>query len=284
MESEGADWECWVGAYEIWPAERLRAENLTVQGPQFSVEDGPHLVQVGPAKRITPKRSAFDMAVLRLLQAKLSPNITRWARKQSIERHAEDVRLGSAGAEARSVEWHQKIKKEKEKPIKPSDYADIEKAALTISGSLGFLFTSDYGGMTHTDLGYRHYESLGHWIDCADEIQAIFHGRDLRRGLPKNLFKYVFGRLDMILLYKDGGVSLHLRPDRTRSALIYHACQMVTNGTKLQNCEHCNSPFLSGGEAGGGGSKRRDARFCSDECRYGYHNEARSRATRKKKL
>lgn len=89
----------------------------------------------------------------------------------------------------------------------------------------------------------------------------------------------------MDLVFTPDGVSMQLSPVDTGSALMYHAAQMVTNGTKLQNCEQCGSPFPSGGDArGGGGKRRRDARFCSDECRYGYHNEARSKATRKKKL
>jgi hypothetical protein len=36
----------------------------------------------------------------------------------------------------------------------------------------------------------------------------------------------------------------------------------------------CHTPFLSGGDARGGGKRRRDARFCSDECRWKFHAQA----------
>ena len=121
------------------------------------------------------------------------------------------------------------------------------------------------------------------WARLADQIQAMFHAREIRRGLPRDLDTTV-GRLEIDLVFGTDGVSMRLSPVDTGSALVYHAAQMVTNGTKLHNCEKCGSPFLTGGEARGGGKRRRDARFCSDECRYGYHNELRRKIARKTKL
>jgi hypothetical protein len=162
---------------------------------------------------------------------------------------------------------------------RPSDYTDIAKSALEISSHLGML-------MRPADLeqvpGHIH-ESLDWWVRSADQIQAMFYGREARRGLPDD-FIWRAGSLEIVLFYEPEGISMRLFPDRTSSALIYHTAQMVTNGTKLQNCEYCHSPFLSGGEARGGGKRRRDARFCSDECRWKHHNEVRSKSARKSKL
>ena len=135
-----------------------------------------------------------------------------------------------------------------------------------------------------TGTGCSLAKSLEKWVELADEIQAMFKGRELREGLQEDLMTSPFqGQLRLYLIYKPDGVSMRLFPDATDGALIHHAAQMVTNGTTLANCEQCHSPFLTGGDARGGGKRRRDARFCRDECRYAYHNE-QQRRSRKKRL
>jgi hypothetical protein len=71
---------------------------------------------------------------------------------------------------------------------------------------------------------------------------------------------------------------MSLRPETKRTALIYHAAQLVAGGSRLQHCSHCGGPFLSGGESSDATKKRGDARFCSNKCRSGYHNEMRRKA------
>ena len=219
------------------------------------------------------------MAVLRLLRTKL-PNVSSVSRKQSLELQAERVRLGiDPDSDAYDKLWDKKIKETK---AKPADYTDIEKSALAISSYLGFL-TGRFDRWTERDGDDLPHESLKEWVRYADEIQTMFFGREASAKLPEHLMSIV-GRLEIVLFYKPEGVSMLLLPVYTGDALIYHAAQMVTNGTKLQNCEYCHSPFLSGGETRDRGKRRSDARFCSDECRWKFHNEARSKAKRKKKL
>jgi hypothetical protein len=79
---------------------------------------------------------------------------------------------------------------------------------------------------------------------------------------------------------KDGRQLLSLQPDSLADALTLYGARMLATGTTFQTCEHCHTPFLSGGSLGG--TKRGDARFCDDKCRSGYHNEARRK--RKTKL
>ena len=273
-ESSAGGWPCFVGSYEIWPVSRLPPKDRKYEHDL----EAPHLVLVGPTERKIPKREVWDMAVLRLLKTKL-PKSMLHSSKQLLEIQAESMRLGiSQDSDAYAELWE---KKHKEMAARPSDYTDIAKSALEISSHLGMLA---HRGKPEDGLeGRVHHERLFWWAHHADQIQAMFYGREARRGLPKDLMSRA-GSLEIVLFYGPEGVSMRLLPDRTGAALLYHAAQMVTNGTKLLNFEYCNSPILSGGEARGGGKRRRDARFCSDECRWKHHNEVRRKSKRKTKL
>src|SRR5262249_49752989 len=82
----------------------------------------------------------------------------------------------------------------------------------------------------------------------------------------------------------DGKRKLALRPDGLAEALYLYAARMATTGTTFNACEHCKTPFLSGGSSES--KKRGDSRFCSDTCRWRHHNEKQrnARIARKKKL
>lgn len=256
-ESSEIGWACLVGTYEI-----RRASELPTRVRKFERElDMPHLVQVGPANKIFPKREVWDMAILRLLNTKL-PKIGFHSRKLSMELQAESIRLGVGRNSDAYWELWQKKMREGDSRTTP-DFTDIAKSALEISSHLGMLL--DHSGAHSESAPGLVHESIRWWERSTDQIQAMFYGREARRGLPRDLVSRA-GGLEIVLFYKPEGVSMRLLPDSTGSALIYHAAQMVTNGTKLLNCEYCNTPFLSGGEARGGG-RRRDARFCKDECR-----------------
>jgi hypothetical protein len=88
------------------------------------------------------------------------------------------------------------------------------------------------------------------------------------------------GTMQIHLTCRDqtGRNLLTLRPRTTHDALIYHAAQMIAKGTISQTCEQCGTTFLSGGAGRGKNKKRGDARFCSDACRWKFHNESRRRA------
>jgi hypothetical protein len=83
---------------------------------------------------------------------------------------------------------------------------------------------------------------------------------------------------------EDGKPVLSLKPQSLQEALILCAARMRANGATFQLCDHCHTPFLSGGERRGRGKRRGDARFCSDKCRASYHNELRRKTARKRKL
>ena len=83
-----------------------------------------------------------------------------------------------------------------------------------------------------------------------------------------------FGHLTIFLALKANRASLHLRPENTQAALIYHAAQMIAGGTTFQTGEVCGTPFFSGGP---GCKKRARVRFCGDKCRWTHHNNKKVR-------
>jgi hypothetical protein len=107
------------------------------------------------------------------------------------------------------------------------------------------------------------------WYELACELRSIFE------SMPE---EQLVGGLGVFLVpSKDKGPMLALRPVSLDAALKLCASRMITTGTTFNICEHCKTPFLSGG--GRGRNKRRgDARFCSDECRWKWHNESRRKA------
>jgi hypothetical protein len=122
------------------------------------------------------------------------------------------------------------------------------------------------------------HEALEDWEKVADYLRGIFKGEhelfgyaeDEPDGPPR------IGEVGMYLVRGKNGVKLALRPDHLQGALELYAARMATSGTTFNTCEHCNSPFLSGGS--GRTKKRGDARFCSSECRWRHHNEMRRKA------
>jgi hypothetical protein len=77
-----------------------------------------------------------------------------------------------------------------------------------------------------------------------------------------------------LVLGKDGKPKLALRPDNLMQALTLYAARQIATGTTFGACLHCKGPFLRGG----GSKKRGDARFCSDPCKWEFHNERRRKA------
>jgi len=90
------------------------------------------------------------------------------------------------------------------------------------------------------------HESLEHWINAAQDIQTIFYHLEARRRVQEDIESAV-GHLTIFLALKANRASLHLRPENTHAALIYHAAQMIAGGTTFQTCEVCGTPFFSGG-------------------------------------
>lgn len=265
----------YVGEYEVWSADRIPEKQRLFPKEDL---DTPYLVQTGPASVKLIKGEALEMAVRLLLDATL-PRTPDLSRKESVEITKDEILYGDEEASRR----YSMRKSARTKHVPRADFTDFEKTVLKVAGRIGMLGHFAGGHDPETDRGYLRIESLDRWLDVADTIQAMFYGRDARRVLPED-FVMSFGNLEILIGYRAEETEMRLRPDRLSSALFHHAGEMLAMGTKLQPCQYCGKPFLSGGAGRGGGKRRGDARFHSDECRYNFHNEARRKSARKRKL
>jgi hypothetical protein len=205
------------------------------------------LVPVGKPRLVRPKRRAMDLAVGLLL---------RTLKRTGPEEH-----------------W-----------MHPDadEIAALEKNALAIARHIGMLDTQispAYVVRASSKHVEQTCEHLSVWSQWAQRIQLMFAGPPSNRAIEVGVCS-VFVYLDYRV---DGSPSMSVQPGFAGDAVIYHAAQMIARGTASQVCEHCGTTFLSGGAGRGKEKKRGDSRFCSDECRYNYHNEKRRKA-RKSKL
>lgn len=118
------------------------------------------------------------------------------------------------------------------------------------------------------------------WRWLAEKLRLMFEGRWFRAGKeykwPHPLAQDV-GELGIFLIPdKDNKPVLALRPHNIFDALTLVAARMIATGTTTFICENCKTPFLSGGSRGRN-KRRGDARFCSDRCRYEFHNRRKAR-------
>jgi hypothetical protein len=154
------------------------------------------------------------------------------------------------------------------------ELAHLERNALAVAKHIGLL------NAPHEPFAkYRENESepLESWLYLAQTIQLMFESS--RHRIPVSTVGTPVGTMQIHLARRsDGSCFMTLRPRATRDALIYHAAQMIAKGTISQTCEQCGTTFLSGGAGRRKEKKRGDARFCSDECRWKFHNESRRRA------
>jgi hypothetical protein len=125
-------------------------------------------------------------------------------------------------------------------------------------------------------------DSLLNWYDLACELRLMFQGKRVVLGKeytwPHPEAQFTSGYLRIYLVPgKDKEPTLALRPDDLEAALRLCATQMIATGTAFNICKNCKIPFLSGGGSSRN-KKRGDARFCSDACRYKFHNESRRKA------
>lgn len=70
-----------------------------------------------------------------------------------------------------------------------------------------------------------------------------------------------------------GKLSLRFRPASLVGALWLQFMQAVTQGGEIRSCDQCGTWF----ERGPGTARGRKARFCSDVCRFGFHNQRRTK-------
>jgi hypothetical protein len=281
------DFQCWVGKYEINRFDELPAKtNMAAFAAEIyqssasdfleadfdAPPDAPYLLQVGSAKFLRPSRKALDHAVGLLLRTEVS----KLHRAESDRRLDIRKRLKSATSRRRELLELDKIRAE---PINfdPDELSALKRNVFAIARCIGMLNVLEgIPDRDEFDSNVTPCESLCHWIAAANTIQLIFSLRDFDEfELPPQI---IAPHDHLNLLLSNHPVVLHIQPSSTRAALIYHAAQMVAQGTTSQTCDKCGEPFLEGGERDPRNKKRAGSRFCSDKCRYEFHNEARRKA------
>jgi hypothetical protein len=257
------DFQCWVGKYEI---KRFDALDKKYQ-EYIEAANMPHLVQVGPAKLIRPSSKALSYAVGLLLQTKMP----KWWAAEGLD--PDPVR-------AAKMYSQRLIISEEEEDFDPEELSLLKRNVLLIARNIGMLTGGGADPQTQASFeddedGYVFYhEPLRAWIDLAGWIQRIFALREHKKD-----FDIPIGPLSIFLSNRSGQpISMQIRPDSTNDTLLYIAASMVARGTAVQTCNKCGKPFLEGGERDPRNKKRAGSRFCSDKCRYEYHNEERRKA------
>ncbi|MFH1344081.1 MAG: hypothetical protein ABIL01_23220 [Pseudomonadota bacterium] len=281
------DFQCWVGKYEIRRFDELpettnmaafAAEIYGSSAAEFlqsdfdAPPDAPYLLQVGPAKSLRPSRKVLDHAVGLLLQTEMSElHRARWDRWNDIRK-----RLKSATSRLKELSELDRIRSESIN-FDPDQLSGLKRNVLAIARCLGMLNVGvGIPDRDEFDSNVTPCESLHDWIAAANTVQLIFSLRNFQEfDLPPQV---IAPHDHLSLLLSSRPVRLHIQPSSTRAALIYHAAQMVAQGTSSRTCNKCGKPFLEGGERDPRNKKRAGSRFCGDKCRYGFHNEARRKA------
>jgi hypothetical protein len=119
------------------------------------------------------------------------------------------------------------------------------------------------------------------WRRLAEKLRLMFEGRRFDADNQEVKWPHpaaqIVGDLGIFLIPdKDNKPVLAVRPYDLFDALTLVAARMIATGTTTFICENCKTPFLSGGSRGRN-KRRGDARFCSDRCRYEFHNRRKAR-------
>ena len=183
---------------------------------------------------------------------------------------------------ARALHQQLIISDEEDEDFDPEELSLLKRNVLLIARTIGMLTgggadpqtKSNFADFDDDEENYVFYhEPLRAWIWLAAWLQRIFTVQH-----NKN-FEIPVGPLYVFLSRRPGQpISMHVRPENTLDALLYIAAGMIAQGTTSQTCDKCGKPFLEGGERDPRNKKRAGSRFCSDKCRYEYHNEARRKA------
>jgi hypothetical protein len=215
--------------------------------------DAPSVQSVGKSRLIRPTRNAMNDAVELLLRTPL-PELPRHRRVVA--------KFGALEA-----------MESRPKYPEADQIAVLEQNALEIARHVGLL-QSD---LNPDGPAIYNHESMWEWFFLAQHIQRMFSGRWWSGGPPIQMDELPVGTLSVYISFKSGRPgSMTLRAACTRDALVYHAAQMVTAGTKPQACKCCKTPFLLGGPRARG-KKKAGTRFCSEQCRWDYNNARRKK-------
>jgi hypothetical protein len=260
------DFRCYIGKYEFKRFDELDKN----QQEYIESANMPHLVQVGPGRLVKPSRKALHYAVGLLLQTKMP----KWWAANG---------FASDDEHARALHQQLIISDEEDDDFDPEELSLLKRNVLAITRHIGMLTGGgpdpqtnpsfeDFEGDEESYVFY--HEPLRTWIWLAAWLQRIFALRDENTN-----FDVVVGPLSVFLSNRPGKpISMQVRPENTLDALLYVVAGMIVGGTEVQTCDNCRKPFLEGGKRGGRNKKRAGSRFCSNKCRYEYHNEARRKA------
>ena len=173
----------------------------------------------------------------------------------------------------------------------PTLYLVFAKIEQTPEGLLDFV--NKFGRLTLDKYGERVGDNVRSVLSDLNIISTMF---EMLRGRVGNLPKWQGGPVEYEVpkygIKVAGGIPLKgkltawLMPDPTTGAWQFRLQpptlldaiwlqfgSALTGGAALKECAHCRRLF----EAGAGVGKRRDARFCSPECKINFHSQGRSR-------
>jgi hypothetical protein len=121
-------------------------------------------------------------------------------------------------------------------------------------------------------------DSIDEWIEQIRRFRRLVNDWDRARSAgedprPNLLNLLPPPALIVRLVDREGKPSLSLSPDCLLSAMDLQFYQAVAGMTELRACEQCGTWF----ECGTGGGRRIVSRFCSNRCRFNFHNDRRSK-------
>jgi hypothetical protein len=136
------------------------------------------------------------------------------------------------------------------------------KLAKSESGVLEFV--ENFGPLTYEGLKGKG-DVVPQVIDWAEDMDQVLRGRIV--ALPLN-------KLNVSIVNDRNYIHLKIKPTCLLDALWLQLAQTKSSGrASPKKCEQCRELFMAGVD----GTRRADARFCSEQCRIKYHSRERSR-------
>jgi hypothetical protein len=133
-------------------------------------------------------------------------------------------------------------------------------------------FANRWGFLKVQQFDRNRTESLSDWVDGIKSMKrSVAQLRDKERPRGSSL-SGIGTSAALFLRFGDPNPSLVLRPETLLDAMRIQMAQFFTAGNELADCAECGKAFA----IGIGVRKRADSRFCSDACRFRYHNKRRA--------